>query len=80
MKIFVFITLLLIIFTLSSAQETRLIKDVRDGQTYKIVKIGDYWWMAENLNIGTRIDGFKLPANNRTIEKYCYRNSTSNCN
>ncbi|OFZ09148.1 MAG: hypothetical protein A2338_05930 [Bacteroidetes bacterium RIFOXYB12_FULL_41_6] len=35
--------------------------------------------MAENLNVGTRIDGINSPTNNGTIEKYCYNNDPANC-
>jgi uncharacterized protein (TIGR02145 family) len=35
--------------------------------------------MAENLNIGTMINGSGNQTDNITIEKYCYNNSTSNC-
>jgi len=53
--------------------------DTRDGQTYNTVLIGTQCWMAENLNIGTRIDGVNDMANNGIIEKYCYDDIPSNC-
>jgi len=51
-----------------------------DGQSYNTVQIGSQCWMAENLNIGTVIDGAIDQTDNGTIEKYCYNNSTSYCN
>jgi len=55
------------------------ITDSRDGKTYTTVQIGIQCWMAQNLNIGTRIDGYANPANNGTVEKYCYNNTEANC-
>lgn len=56
------------------------IKDSRDGQFYAIKKIGTQWWMAENLNIGTMVNGTTSQTDNGTIEKYCYDDNSSNCN
>jgi len=53
--------------------------DSRDSQTYTSVEIGTQCWMAESLNIGTMISGSSSQSNNSTIEKYCYSNSTANC-
>jgi uncharacterized protein (TIGR02145 family) len=55
------------------------ILDERDGQTYSTVQIGTQCWMAQNLNIGTHIAGTSNPANNGTIEKYCFSNNAANC-
>ena len=56
--------------------------DARDSKSYTTVQIGSQCWMAENLNIGTRIDGSNDQSQQtpEVIEKYCYDDNTTNCN
>lgn len=50
------------------------------GQTYNTILMPDgKWWMAENLNIGTMIQGNVNMTNNNVIQKYCYDNDPANC-
>jgi len=53
--------------------------DARDGKSYSTVLIGTQCWMAQNLNVGTKITGATTQTNNSTIEKYCYDDNDANC-
>ncbi len=53
--------------------------DPRDGKNYNTVIIGNQCWMAENLNLGTMINGIDEMTDNGVVEKYCYKNDPANC-
>lgn len=83
-------SLLLISTAISSlfSQEVNTIIDSRDGQEYQIVKIGEQWWMAENLKATKYSDSTAIPRVDGTSgwvalgyadKAYCYYdNSTTN--
>ncbi len=50
-----------------------------DGNTYETIEVGTQCMMAENLNVGTRIDGSLDQTDNSIIEKYCYNDLPSRC-
>src|SRR3989339_21003 len=50
------------------------------GHGYNTVKIGSDCWMAENLNTGEMIASVSTsPTNDGDIEKWCYADSSANC-
>ncbi len=49
------------------------------GQAYETVIIGDQCWMAENLNVGERIEGSTEQTDNGEFEKYCYNDIEDSC-
>ncbi len=60
-----------------------------DGNTYKTIKIGKQWWMAENLKVTHYDDGTAISlvtsdtawaslGNNSTDKAYCYHSNNEN--
>ncbi|MGR3316917.1 MAG: FISUMP domain-containing protein [Candidatus Anammoxibacter sp.] len=57
-------------------------QDIRDGKWYKTVLFGNKCWMAQNLDIGTRVAAAAAPLdllNDGTIQKYCFDNNPDGC-
>jgi uncharacterized protein (TIGR02145 family) len=52
----------------------------QDLNYYNIVNIGTQTWMAENLNVGKKLDvRFDRATNNGITERFCYYNEDNNC-
>ena len=72
----------------SSGGETGTVTDY-DGNVYKTVKIGNQWWMAENLKVTHYPNGDAIPhvtdntawanlGDNNTDDAYCFYNNNAN--
>jgi len=63
------------VFILQQNLNSDTLTDSRDGIRYRIVKIGENWWVADNLRFGNQIDFSVYPGNNDRIEYLYFNNS-----
>lgn len=59
--------------------EYGILKDSRDGQEYKTVKIGEQWWMAQNLNYAYTGVPFEDGRYTSDSTSWCLDNDPANC-